>query len=60
MSTLLRSALIALVLTGTTAVVAAPAHNYGWRDWSKPYGGFDPNSQEGQRAYWDYQSQHGN
>lgn len=25
-------------------------------DTSSPYGGYDPNSPEGQRAYWDYQS----
>jgi hypothetical protein len=25
-------------------------------DLSSPYGGYSPNSPEGQRAYWDYQS----
>ena len=26
---------------------------------SKPYGGYDPNSPEGNRAFWDYIGQHG-
>jgi len=60
MSTLIRSALVALVLAGATSAMAASEHNYGWRDWSKPYGGYSPNSQEGARAFWDYQAQRGN
>jgi hypothetical protein len=57
MSTIIRSALIALVLTSATASIAAPSFT---PDTSKPNGGFDPNSAQGNRAFWDYQSQHGN
>jgi hypothetical protein len=60
MSTLIRSALIALVLTSASAAIAAPANDGGWTDMSKPYGGYAPNSQEGNRAFWDYQGRHGN
>ena len=60
MSTIIRSALVALVLVSASAAMAQPARNYGWTDLSKPHGGYDPNSQEGNRAFWDYQSSHGN
>jgi hypothetical protein len=30
--------------------------NSTWTDMSSPYGGYSPNSLEGQRAFWDYQS----
>ena len=60
MSTLVRSALIALVLaTGATAAMAQPARNSEWTDMSKPHGGYNPNSQEGHRAFWDYQTRQG-
>jgi hypothetical protein len=55
MSTIIRSALIALVLTSATASIAAPVRT---PDTSNPYGGFAPNSTEGARAFWEYQSQH--
>jgi hypothetical protein len=54
MSTIIRSALIALVLTGATASIAAPRTP----DLSKPYAGYDPDSTQGARAFWEYQSQH--
>jgi hypothetical protein len=62
MSTLIRLALVALVLTSAvgSAAIARPANNYGWVDKSDPHGGFAPNSPQGQRAYLDYQSEHGN
>ncbi len=60
MSILIRSALIALVLTSAPVAMARPANNIGWTDMSKPYGGYDPNSPEGNRAFWDYIGQHGN
>ena len=58
MSTLIRSALVALVLTGATAAMAQPSRYLP--DQSKPSGGFSLNSQEGNRAFWDYQARRGN
>ena len=60
MSTLVRSALVALVvMSASTAAMARPAHNNGWTDSSDPYGGYAPNSPEGNRAFWDYIGRHG-
>ena len=56
MSTLIRSALVVFVLTGASAAMAQDSE---WTDRSKPYGGHAPNSQEGARAFWDYQNQKG-
>jgi hypothetical protein len=56
MSTLIRSALIAVVLATATAATAAP-HFSDNRD---PNGGYDPNSPQGVRAWLDYRQQHGN
>ena len=65
MSTIIRSALVALVLTSASlatlsAASAAPVRDLQFSDNRDPFGGYNPNSQEGARAYWDYQSQHGN
>lgn len=61
MSTLIRSALVALVLTSASATIASAASvGSNWTDESKQYGGHSPNSPEGNRAFWDYQSRHGN
>jgi hypothetical protein len=35
------------------------ARNSTWTDRSDPYGGYSLNSQEGNRAFWDYQTRHG-
>ena len=60
MSTLIRSALIALVLaTGASAAMAQPVHDRDWVDLSKRHGGYNPNSPEGNRAFWDYQNRMG-
>ncbi len=60
MSNIIRTGLVALiVLTGASAAMAAPARDSGFVDQSKPFGGYDPNSQQGARAWLDYQSQHG-
>ena len=59
MSTVIRSALIALVLTSASAAIARPANNSTLIDQSSPYGGFAANSQEGVRAFWDYQARRG-
>jgi hypothetical protein len=58
-----------VVVTGIASAMADPAdhthdasraaHNPAWTDMSKPYGGYDPNSQEGNRAFWDYKARHG-
>lgn len=58
MSTIVRLVLLAFVLTGATAATANPAPKSSVPDRSKPYGGFDPNSQEGQRAFWDKMTRH--
>jgi hypothetical protein len=69
MTKFIQSALaVAVLLTGalsstansverTRGAGAAPSY---WSDHSDPYGGFGPNTQEGNRAYWDYQGRHGN
>jgi hypothetical protein len=36
------------------------APNPDWTDMSDPYGGHDPNSQAGNRAFWDHIARHGN
>lgn len=59
MNTLIRSALIALVLTSASASMAAPASDQYFTDTSKPHAGYAPNSPEGNRAFWDYQGRHG-
>jgi hypothetical protein len=51
-STLLAAALFA----GASQAIARPT---SWTDMSDPYGGHAPNSQEGNRAFWDYQGRHG-
>jgi len=61
MSTLIRSALVALVLTGASAAaMAAPAKNAGLSDNSKPNSAYDLNSPEDARAFWDNQASRGN
>ena len=58
MSTIIRSALVALVLTSASAglAVARPALDTQLTDRSDAYGGFAPNSQEGNRAFWESQT----
>ena len=55
MSKLIPLALIALVLTGTSQAMARNKYDPYWTDMSKPCGGYDCNSQAGQRAFWDNQ-----
>ena len=59
MSKLIPLALIALVLTGTSQAMARNKYDPNWTDMSKPCGGYACNSQEGQRAFWDYQTTQG-
>lgn len=56
MSKLISSIVIVTSLTGATAAMAAPH----WTDFSKPCGGFSCDSQQGSRAFWEYQQEHGN
>jgi hypothetical protein len=58
MSTIIRSALVALVLTSASAAMAQPSRYLP--DQSKQTGGYSLNSQEGNRAFWDYQTRRGN
>jgi hypothetical protein len=59
MSTLVRSLILAAaVFTSASAAMAAP--HYSIPDQSDKYGGYAPNSQEGQRAFWDNQARRGN
>ena len=52
MTKLVRPAFLALVLlTYGSPLTASPL---GWTDTSDRYGGFNPNSPEGNRAFWDY------
>ena len=57
MSKLITSLLLAIALFGS--VSAASARAQPWTDMSDPYGGYAPDSQEGTRAFWDYQTRHG-
>ncbi len=58
MSKLISSIVIAMTLTGATAAMADNRADRYWTDYSKPCGGFSCDSQQGSRAFWDYQSQH--
>lgn len=54
MSTLIRTAFVAAALfASTSATMAAP---YFVPDRSDEYHGYAPNSQEGNRAFWEEQS----
>lgn len=56
MSNIIRAALVAAaLLTGTAAAMADSVP-----DQSDQYGGYDHNSQEGNRAFWDQQTRRGN
>ena len=72
MTKLIQPAVVAAVLLAlaSSAMAHTAAPSYGsaqttrnptpaWADMSKPYGGYDPNSPEGNRAFWDYQARHG-
>jgi hypothetical protein len=59
MTTLFRSAIVIVaILSSASATMAAPRSSQ-LIDQSQPYGGFDPNSPDGNRAFWDYQSRRG-
>jgi len=59
MNTLIRSALVALVLsTAASAAMAAPVRDL--IDSAKPASAYDLNSPQGARAFWDNQARHGN
>jgi hypothetical protein len=49
----------AFVLAAVLFAAASPSMARTWTDLSDQYGGFSPNSQEGSRAFWDYQTRHG-
>jgi hypothetical protein len=49
-------ALAAVLFAGASPSMARTS---SWTDLSDQYGGFSPNSQEGSRAFWDYQTRHG-
>ena len=59
MSTFIRSALIALVLTNASVATARPVQTPQWTDMSDRYGGHDSNSPEDNKAFWEYMSRHG-
>jgi hypothetical protein len=70
MTKLIRLAVVATVLlAGASSTMAQSAdhshnaaqaaHNPTLTDMSKPYGGYDPNSPEGNRAFWDYKARQG-
>jgi hypothetical protein len=60
MSTLIRSAIVALALASASAAMARPIQDPAFVDQSKPYGGYSANSQEGIRHFWEYQTRRGN
>jgi hypothetical protein len=69
MMMLIRRALIGAALLAATSSAMAQtvyspyyartAQNPDWTDMSDPYGGHEPNSQAGNRAFWDYIARHG-
>jgi hypothetical protein len=59
MSKLIRLAVVALVLTGATEAMARNRYDPYWTDMSKPCGGYACNSEDGTRAFWDYQTNEG-
>jgi len=63
-SALIGAALLAATSSAMAHTVYSPYHagtpaNPDWTDMSEPYGGYDPNSQAGNRAFWDYVARHG-
>jgi hypothetical protein len=54
MSKITSLTLLALLLTASGAM----ARDKYFTDYSKPCGGYDCNSQAGQRAFWDNQQEH--
>jgi hypothetical protein len=57
MSKFISSALLAVaLLSGASQAMARPA---SFTDMADRYGGHAPNSQQGQRAFWDYQARQG-
>jgi hypothetical protein len=56
MTKIFHTALLAVALL---AVASPSMARSSWTDMSQPYGGYSPNSQEGNRAFWDYQARHG-
>jgi hypothetical protein len=71
MTNLTRFALVAgALLIGASSAIAAPANRFdnsaravqsrASSNGADPYAGHNPNSPEGNRAYWDYQGRHGN
>ena len=59
MSTLIRLTLLALVVSSASAATARPSFQPSLIDRSQAYGGFDPDSQEGQRVFWDNMTRRG-
>ncbi len=59
MSKLISCIVMAMVLTGTTAAMANNKADPYWTDESKPCGGFSCDSQQGARAFWEYQQEQG-
>ena len=61
MSKLIALTLVAWTLAaGSTAAMANNRYDPYWTDQSKQCGGFSCNSQAGNRAFWNYQTEHGN
>lgn len=61
MTKLIQSALaVAVLLIVTLSSTANSAERTGhWTDLSDPYGGYGANTEEGNRAFWEYQARHG-
>jgi hypothetical protein len=59
MSKLIHLAALALVLTGASEAMARNRYDHYWVDKSKHCGGYSCNSQEGSRAFWDYEQEQG-
>lgn len=69
MTKLVQSALaVAILLTGAMSSMAGSAERHRgpacgtanhWTDLSDQYGGYGPNTPEGNRAFWDYRARHG-
>lgn len=51
------SAFLAIALFA--GVLPVSARTSPWTDMSSPYGGYSPDSPEGNRSFWDYQTRRG-
>jgi hypothetical protein len=60
MNTIIRSALVALVLSSASAAMAAPVRSTDFVDTARPASSYNLNDPKEVRAFWDHQGRSGN